>query len=398
MATPHDAPQLASSDDGAGLPLPTATHRDLMAEAKLAEMFGREAYTGVREEVVPDTDPAARDVALNGGGDGGGDGAHLCEGGNVMSAAAPPPPTRVGWGDAYGSVPSQPMYGNPMMTHTNPAVDIDYVLSEKIRRGRELGRLAVVQEEHANLGAAESGYMKALALLVPAARELDVGSELTKNARMNLKSKVQREAAAMLDRVEELKVFLKANGPAVPNELPLIPLMLPSVPKERGRQYGGPRDGGERGARERARREVEGQQDSGASPPPGATSMAQPKKKHPSATKPPNKPPPPPPPFFADNESGELLKRISNRKNVVSAASVGFHSVGVSGMVTNPGSKVSRTGTANCFMCNAPATLVAPCDHAFCKSCGRQAASVFANCPVPGCGKPLSTETFSELE
>lgn len=277
-----------------------------MAEARMADMYGRQAYVGVSGGVVPG---GATDAAYAGRG-AEGDVARMPPGGDVMSRRAPQAPTRVGWGDAYGAVHSQPGHGNAMMSHGNPAADIDYALAEKIRRGRELGRLAVAQEEQGNLGMAQSGYMKALELLVPATRELDAGSELTKNARINMKKKVQREAAAMLDRVEELKVFVKANGPAVPNEMPVIPAVVPPPHASGGgSQHRGRGDGGERGVGGIVTEEIDWTQRRRAPPDLGDLPTVQPKSKQQSSAKAPSRPlppPPPPPPFFDDDELGGL--------------------------------------------------------------------------------------------
>ena len=73
------------------------------------------------------------------------------------------------------------------------------------------------------MGAANGGYLKALEILVPAAKQLDAGSDLNKTARMQLKQKIKREINAMMDRCENLQVFLKANGPSVPTEMPRMP-------------------------------------------------------------------------------------------------------------------------------------------------------------------------------
>lgn len=138
---------------------------------------------------------------------------------------SPIKPAPIGWGAAYQPTPSQPMYGPPqrLAPPAHGPLDLEPVLASKIRRGRELGMLAVQQEEQGNMGAAEAGYIKALSLLIPASKELDLGPEFNRHVRMKQKGKVQREAAAMLDRCEEIRLFLTANGPSVPTEMPKLP-------------------------------------------------------------------------------------------------------------------------------------------------------------------------------
>lgn len=380
--------------------------RDTAAEAQMAEMYGRQAYMGITG--MP-ASGATSEAMLS-----------------IQQHSQPQQyqqqeypsvgqtPTPVGWGDAYGSVPSMPMYGNPMGLRSQAPLDVDYVLMGKIRRGRELGRLAVSQEEQSNLGAAEAGYMKALTLLVPAIKELDIGGELNRNARMQMKKKVQREATAMLDRVEELKVFLKANGPAIPNEMPTAPILLGSS-LGIGKQGGGGRKGsdgsdkhgrGTRNIQEEEKRRASVERELGDKPSTGhrqsspetTSIMVRPTAKvRPPADKKPVRPPPPPPPTF-DHDSGELFERISSRKNMVMSASHAIQPIGAAALASNPSLKAPRAGGAACFMCNAAAQLVAPCNHTFCTKCGNQAANVFGKCPVPSCNEPLAKETFAELQ
>lgn len=377
--------------------------RDTAAEAQMAEMYGRQAYVGINSMLTSDAMgeamPSMQQYSL------------LQQHPQQGYSSVRQTPTPVGWGDAYGSVPSMPMYGNPMVSRSQAPIDVDYMLMEKIRRGRELARLAVSQEEQSNLGAAEAGYMKALDLLVPALKELDIGGELNRNARMQMKKKVQREATAMLDRVEELKMFLKANGPAVPNEMPTAPVLIQPLAETRKRSGGGNKGGGSSGRgtvkvhNEEERRRVSMEKEFGDQPLTGqrqlssettsvmmrpATKVQQP------ADRMPSRPPPPPPPTF-DHDSGELFERISSRKNMVVSASHALQPAGAVALESSPSSKAPRTGGATCFMCNAPAQLAAPCDHTFCTKCGNQAASVFGKCPVPACGEPLAKETFAEL-
>lgn len=378
--------------------------RDTAAEAQMAEMFGRQAYMGnsgvPSADGVSDSTPSIQQFPQPQ--------QHQQQGQPSVSLM----PRPVGWGDAYGSVPSMPMYGDPSISTSQVSLVVDHVLMEKIRRGRELARLAVAQEEQSNLGAAEAGYMKALALLVPAAKELDIGGELNKTARMHMKQKVQREAAAMLDRVEELKMFLKANGPAVPIEVPIVPKKFPSSPragKRTGRDIGeksGSRketknvQGDEGQKRASVARELKEQRSTGHQKSSSETvsTMVRPTaKSQPPKSREPTRPPPPPPPSF-DADSGDLFKRISNRKNIVVSASHVFQPAGTAALASNPSLKLPRAGKAACFMCNASAELAAPCDHTFCAKCGDQAVSVFGKCPVPKCGEPLAQETFAQLQ
>lgn len=109
------------------------------------------------------------------------------------------------------------------LPHALGLADLDPNLAWRIGRGRDLGLRGVELEEAGNLGDAEAVYLEALSLMVPASRELDHGPDSTRQMRMRQKARVQREAAAMLDRCEEIKAFLKANAPDVPREMPVMP-------------------------------------------------------------------------------------------------------------------------------------------------------------------------------
>lgn len=311
-------------------------------------------------------------------------------------------------------------------------VDVDPMLADKIRRGRELALLAIEQEEQGNMGAAESGYMKALSLLIPASKELDVGSELTKASRMRQKEKIQREASAMLDRCEELRLFLKANGPSVPQEIPDLPSSrLPPRDNNRGGGGSGTNsngNGGGKGGNDR---------DGGNGGNGGGGVVEQPKIESKIAstarlleqsnedlkptppTKPPlhmgrpppgniNRPPPPAPPAFESDNDDDLFNRMAVRKNILNTTQLprsfgnSMHIPG--GALTS--AQVARATAVppavaksdqKCFMCNAAAEVAAPCGHTFCTNCGNQAVTVFGKCPVPGCNNVLSRETFRRI-
>ncbi|KAI0562041.1 hypothetical protein FGB62_67g011 [Gracilaria domingensis] len=293
-------------------------------------------------------------------------------------------PAPIGWGDAYDTVPSQPLYGTPShLTNRGPTA-IEPALADKISRGRELAMLAIEQEEQGNMGAAEAGYMKALGLLVPASKELDIGSELSRNARSAMKAKIQREAAAMLDRCEQLRLFLKAAAPAVPTNVPDMPKL--GNPSSRSR---GPRGISPPRKTRTSLDEDPISPDSAVMPP-----RVQKKK---STVKPQIYIPPPPPPTFEDNPR-ELFQRIEDRKNVLSAASVAFPPASDALPKERKAVLPHTVEThAKCFMCNETAHLSTPCNHKFCSICGNQAVSVFGKCPVPGCTTQLTTESFTHI-
>lgn len=181
--------------------------------SQLAEMFGNRAYGGNPNTMsfsqsfgptVPPPQPASQ------------------------YDQTPPQARPIGWGGVAESMVMGPMPNNrQQLSHQLPhalgPADLDPNLAWRIGRGRDLGLRAVELEEAGNLGDAEAVYMEALSLMVPASRELDYGPEPTRQMRMRQKARVQREAAAMLDRCEEIKAFLKANAPDVPREMPVMP-------------------------------------------------------------------------------------------------------------------------------------------------------------------------------
>lgn len=365
-------------------------------------------------------------------------------------------PAPIGWGSIAESTPSQPVYGQPfhLSQSVPPPSNLDPAVVDKIARGRELAMLAVQQEEKGNLGAAEAGYIKALALLIPVSKELDIGSELTKNVRKTQKAKIQREASAMLDRCEELRKFIKANGPAVPSELPRIPGQLSKADKPL---------------------------------PPSRDSKPKDDGKRNNANKNSSVFPPPPPPM-ADAADDDLLSRIANRHKVLPEASgellgpsappaeqkvrdeeqqshaessaetkertgssskppssqhdvsVGKDSVDWTAKATtgsavqgdDAGQRDVSTSFANmsmlgdasasagrnesprnvqdgedtreggsiadvCFLCRRSADLRAKCNHTFCSNCGNQVVSVFGRCPVPGCNEEITLDDFDHI-
>lgn len=372
--------------------------RDPSADAHMAEMLGARAYTGSMGYQAPphaapvpqamgtyDAVPYPQTYAPP-------QHQHSQQG----MRGAPANPTPIGWGDVY-SVPSQPMFAAPMHG-SRGMLDIDPVLAERIRRGRELARLAVEQEEQGNLGAAENGYMKALELLVPVAKELDVGSDLDKSVRMKQKAKIQREASHMLDRCEEIQLFLKANGPAVPMEMPSVP----SVPGKRSSPGKKKAGGTAKPPDQDADISISGPKRT------STTELSIPKPVEPEKGPggPPTRPPPPPPPTF-DGDSGDLLERIVSRRNVLSAATAGIHAAStapatvptaVPARAVEDKKATSGGSVASCFVCNAPAELKAKCEHAFCNKCGNQAANVFGACPDRSCNAPLSSGGFEKIQ
>lgn len=370
--------------------------RDPAADAQMAEMFGAQAYVGSAGYHHQPAAPPPQMAPPAYGGEGLLPQAHasLPQHGQTGLPRPAVNPAPIGWGDVY-NVPSQPMFGAPMHSagSMRGALDIDPHLADRIRRGRELARLAIEQEERGNLGAAENGYMKALELLVPVSKELDVGSELDKTVRMTQKGKIQREAAAMLDRCEEIRLFLKANGPAVPNEMPSNPSVRSSPPGKASRTAAA------KPKKDSSLRPPD--QDANVStftPTKSPTAeLSRPKPVEPKTSEqaPPNRPPPPPPPTF-DGDSGDLLDRIASRRNVLSAASAGIQAAG--GAPVSSGAKPSvGGGVAKCFVCNAPANLKAKCDHTFCTKCGNQAANVFGTCPDRSCNAPLTSGGFESI-
>ncbi|CAN8068881.1 unnamed protein product [Agarophyton chilense] len=301
----------------------------------------------------------------------------------------PKQPAPIGWGDTYDTVPSQPLYGTPSHLVQRGPMAIEAALAGKISRGRELALLAIEQEEKGNWGAAEAGYMKALALLVPASKELDIGSELSRGARTAMKTRVQREASAMLDRCEQLRLFLRATAPTVPTHIPDMPKVERHTLRPKGPWNSSPP--------RKTRTSLDEDPispDSAVLPPRARTKK--------SVVKPQLYIPPPPPPAFQDNPR-ELFQRIEDRKNAFSAASIAFPPAShaqnteresIEREVTTPKNSEAH---AQCFMCNENAHFSTPCGHEFCSICGNQAVSVFGKCPVPGCTTVLTTESFAHI-
>ena len=102
----------------------------------------------------------------------------------------------------------------------------------RISRGREVGLRAVEFDEVGDLINAEDLYMEALSVLIPASRDLDSGPYSNRSARLREKTRVQREASAMLNRCERLRSLIEANdslGRSVQEELPKTLTGAPSV-------------------------------------------------------------------------------------------------------------------------------------------------------------------------
>lgn len=138
---------------------------------------------------------------------------------NTVDQSSPPPPfapyaTRAGVApSAYGAVPHA--MAPPVHTIAAPLPQsvtyVDPALAERIRRGRELERLGISEEERGNMGHAKEAYMKALELLIPAIPMLDHGNDVSHAFRSSEKRKLNREAGLMLDRCEEIKRFLESD-------------------------------------------------------------------------------------------------------------------------------------------------------------------------------------------
>lgn len=377
------------SDPPPNLDIAPALPSNRDTDAQLAELFAAQALTGSNPSST--APPATAETAISAGSAAAPTGStsksSFIQGGNVRSLPAQPTP--IGWGDAYDTAPSQPLYGTPAHLPQRGPTTVDPRLAEKISRGRQLAFLAIEQEEQGNMGAAEAGYMKALSLLVPASKELDIGSELNKNARLSLKAKVQREASAMLDKCEQLRVFLKATAPTVPTEVPNMPTQNATAYGIRSRNLHPPRT--DRTSFD----EDPVSPDSAVLPPREEMRTSFPKKTQKLLPPP---PPPPPPPSFQDDPR-ELIQRLEDRKNVLSAASVVFPSANDASTIHSPrrSAPTSLQSRAKCFMCKENAHLKTPCNHAFCSICGNQIVSVFGKCPVPGCNTLLTTESFTHI-
>lgn len=402
--TPQSAPGPFIPPQPAAAPRPAAAlqlaapsqlqpQRDPRADAQMAEMFGAQAYTGYQprptEVSATPSAPPMLDFLEH---------AQASAPPAGAFARVPSNPTPIGWGEVYSGFSSQPMYGTPahLASGRRDPLDIEPALLERVRRGRELGFLAIEQETQGNLGAAENGYMKALELLIPASKELDAGSELNKNARMQLKAKIQREAAVMLDRCEELRVFLRANQTAVPKELPAEPVV----------NYASGRS-----------KPASGKLPAPPAPPkldsepaPGMASSAATRRAQSPDIEPPRRPPPPAPPAFHD-DSDDLLVRLASRKNALTGATVGPQQSKGTVPATHPPAAAPTPAAAQppnaqpppplaipkdpkgefvvakCFMCNASAEVRTKCSESFCQKCANQVVAVFENCPVPSCGR-----------
>lgn len=181
--------------------------------SQLAEMFGNQAYGGK-------TNTVSFSQSF---------GVHMPPPQSAPQHDQARPQARpIGWGGVAESMVmgAMPIDRQPLphqLPHALGLADLDPNLAWRIGRGRDLGLRGVELEEAGNLGDAEAVYLEALSLMVPASRELDHGPDSTRQMRMRQKARVQREAAAMLDRCEEIKAFLKANAPDVPREMPVMP-------------------------------------------------------------------------------------------------------------------------------------------------------------------------------
>ncbi|PXF43888.1 hypothetical protein BWQ96_06354 [Gracilariopsis chorda] len=374
------------SDAAPMLDIAQALPSNRNTDAQLAELFAAQALTGNNPSTaVPSASAEATSPNHSTAAPNGSSTAPIAFSQGGHARRLPTQPAPIGWGDAYDTAPSQPLYGTPAHLAQRGPTTVDPSLAEKINRGRQLAFLAIEQEEQGNMGAAEAGYMKALSLLVPASKELDIGSELNKNARLSLKAKVQREASAMLDKCEQLRLFLKATAPTVPTDVPNMPTQNSTSYPTRPRNSSPPRTD------RRSFDEDPVSPDSAVLPPRVETRTRSPKKSQRHI-------PPPPPPSFQDDPR-ELIQRLEHRKNVLSAASDVFPSAPNASVLHKPRQSVpKRLETyAKCFMCKENAHLKTPCNHAFCSICGNQTVSVFGKCPVPGCNTRLTTESFIHI-
>lgn len=354
-------------------------------------------------------------------------------------------PVHLGWGSVAGTGPSGPIFGPPqhLSQPVHPPGEVDAVLNEKIKHGREFAMRAVQHEEEGRLDQAEQDYIQAISILLPCSKELDIGSDLTKHVRQSQKAKIQREAAAMLDRCEEIRKVSKARGPEIPREIPKFPEF-----KSKGKPVRPP---------------------SSESNQPSTDS-----KKSSKGSKfslPP--PPPPPPPQMSQTDDDDLLLHHANRQNVSrggtarslapsSSASHDFPNATPENQSKHPeesapdseipvlrtSHKSPNTATSNavsenpryqnlsdsleekfdladldqmadfklsprgdgkrniddgglcaetCFLCRRPADLRSRCNHTFCSNCGNQVVTVFSGCPVPNCQAHISIEDFSHI-
>lgn len=362
----------------------------------------------------------------------------------------------IGWDSIVDSTPSRPVYGQPVhlsQTFSSPR-DLDPALADKIKRGRELAMLAVQEEEKGNLGAAESGYIKALSLLIPASKELDIGSDLTKHVRKVQKNKIQREAAAMLDRCEELRRFIKANGPAVPDELPRLPGSLPkaskpsppsreSKPKDGSKPKTGkgdrllpppppPTDAGDDDLLSRIANRHKALPDTpGESSQPTATPKETSSDEEHISTKSfktSDKSTGGFPKFPAPSEDPKLEREERPKYNLSDfnpgqttqstaddndtrhrSLSSSFQNLSVTddapstsnlsprNVQDRDGSKAGGSVSDVCFLCRRQAHLRTKCNHTFCSNCGNQIVTVFGRCPVPDCNEEISLDDFDHI-
>ena len=99
-------------------------------------------------------------------------------------------------------------FNNPLQSRT----EIDVEIMSRIRRGREVGLRAERFDDVREVINAKRLYMEAISVLVPASRDLDIGPDSNLRDRLREKTKVLREASAMLDRCEALRSQIYASA------------------------------------------------------------------------------------------------------------------------------------------------------------------------------------------
>lgn len=392
MVAPPTAP-ISSGPDMPAPPAGPAAHE--RGTAQMAEMFAAQAY-GLRTHQATMASPAGLVQAEGASmlppgaappqGQSQGVGAPMFPPGVAPPGAAAPPANApasissssvapIGWGGVFSDTAVQPVFPAPQRNAPAPAVrppmySIDPLLADKIRRGRQLEGLAIDQDEQGNFGAAQAAYLKALSLIVPAIKELEFGTDAGKVERMEEKKVLSRQAELMLTRCENIKQFMAATGPSVPTEMPTMPT---------ARNVG-------TAAHRRAGSYVTSEEDD------DSDDTGE------DGWQPINRPAPPPPPNSQPTSEDELLiQRMTSRGDLMQAKPnlPPRHVVPTARHEHSP--EPSEIAAPPCFMCDAPSTVMTPCDHSFCTSCGNQAVMVFGACPVPNCDKPIASTTFRNI-
>lgn len=331
----------------------------------------------------------------------------------------------------------QPQYG-PQRTTQWPLPQsntyVDPSLAAKIRRGRELAKLGLEQDEQGNMGAAKEAYMKALELMIPAIGELENGNEVSRSFRMTEKKKLSKEANLLLDRCENIKRLITLNAASVPNVKPkTVPTDIdsnlgmstdstddvytsngsehepvrPMPPNPKLKPLPPPRADTQFASLSQAL-EARAQAHSGRADVPENTPQTTtenppqlPPGRPASHSRPPPSPPRPPPERpgrdhldnnFSDQfaqmrmkgDREDALRSVPPPPPELPSSPAELRDEHVSG------------GPCAVSTCNGETSLISKCGHSFCASC-RNRAAVVERCLAPGCSERLGSKDFRHI-